>query len=268
MASVYDSNDYKLFLRDWLHDRPKNGRGEARQIAQRLNISTTLVSQVLNGDKHFTMESASDLVDYLALTDREGDHFLLLVDFARAGSHRLKARLKRRIEQSRESARELANRMKSDRNLTDAQSAVYYSHWVYTGITNFVATEPRATAEGLAERLQIPAEIARKVLAFLLESGILVNQSGRLEMGVKNFHIGADSPLVIKHHQNWRIKGFQHMPYTNSRNLFFTAPMSLSQEVADRVRDELPNFIEKIVSWVGPSPSETVRCLNLDWFEY
>lgn len=58
------------------------------------------------------------------------------------------------------------------------------------------------------------------------------------------------------------------MPYVDNKNLFFTMPMSLSEEVADKVREDLPAYIEKIAKWVGPSPSQVVRCLNIDWFEY
>jgi hypothetical protein len=31
---------------------------------------------------------------------------------------------------------------------------------------------------------------------------------------------------------------------------------------------ELPEFIDKVVKMVRPSPSEVVRCLNIDYFEY
>lgn len=33
--------------------------------------------------------------------------------------------------------------------------------------------------------------------------------------------------------------------------------------MAQKIRAELPAFLEKIVSWVGPSESEVVRCLNI-----
>jgi hypothetical protein len=32
-----------------------------------------------------------------------------------------------------------------------------------------------------------------------------------MEVGPKLTHVGADSPFVIKHHQNWRLKGFNQM---------------------------------------------------------
>ena len=268
MESVFESRDYKAFLKAWIEARPRAGRGESRRIAAKLGVSTTLVSQVINGDKNFTMEAASDLCDHLALSDRETDHFLLLVDHARAGSHGLRQRIKRRIDASREAARKLSERVERDRDLSETEAAVYYSHWIYTGLTNWIATQPHASVDQIAERLKMPPQMVAKVLSFLVESGILVNKGGSFDIGVKRTYIGADSPLVVKHHQNWRLQGFNRMPFTDKQNVFYTFPMSLSAEVADRIRADLPAYVEKLTKWIVPSPSEVVRCLNIDWFEY
>ncbi len=268
MISVFEFKSYKEFLREWIRGRPKNGRGESRRIAARLGLSTTLISQVLNGDKHFTAEAASDLCEYLGLSEKEADQFLLLVDHARAGSHGLRSRLMRKIEKAQADAKKLSERMEDDRSLTDAEAAVYYSHWVYTGVTHLIACEPRLSYEQMSERLQLPMHMITRVMNFLLNSGLIVNRGGSLEMGLKHIHVGAESPLVAKHHLNWRLRAFDRMPHSRDNDLFLTAPMSLSREVADRIRADLPSYIEKIVKWVGPSPSEVVRCLNIDWFDY
>lgn len=268
MVSVYETTDYKVFLRGWLGARPKGGHGEGRRIAEKLGISTTLVSQVINGDKHFTMEAASDLCDHLGLSEREADHFLLLIDYARSGSIGLKKRIEKRIEESREAAMALAERFKRSRELEPAEAAIYYSHWSYTGITNWIATRPEASVDEIAKHLRLPEAMVARVIAFLVETGILLNRGGQYEIGPKSTYTGPDSPLVVKHHQNWRIQGFNRMPYKSNKDFFFTSAMSLSEEVAERIRAELPDFVEKIHSLVGPSPSEVVRCLNIDWFEY
>src|SRR5262249_23613292 len=147
-----------------------------------------------------------------------------------------------------------------------------YSSWVYSGIFNLAATAAHSgqmTPEDIAERLKMPLAVIRKVISFLLETGILVSRSGQYEPGAKQTWIGADSPLVDKHHQNWRLPAINQMPYADEKkNLFFTGPMSLSSADADRIRADLPNYISKINSWVGPSASQVVRCLNIDFFEY
>ena len=267
--SVYETLDYKQFLRDWVTSRPQNGRGEYRRLAEILGISPTLVSQVVKGDKNFSMEHAVEVADFMGLGERETEQFLLLVEFARAGSHRYRERLRQRIVKAQASAQKLSERLDRDRELSDAESAQYYASWAYTAITHLIACDPHYDVDRLAQRLHLPRASVARILGFLVESRILIGDPTQgYSIGAKHTHIGADSPLVIKHHQNWRLAGFQKMNFASDKELFYTAPMSLSESVADRVRQELPMFIEKLVKWVGPSPSETVRCLNIDWFEY
>ncbi len=237
-------------------------------MAEVLSVSTTLISQVVNGEKHFSMENANSLSEHLALNDREADFFLLLVEHARAGTHGYERRLSRRIISAREAALKLNDRLKNDRNLTAVETATYYSDWTFTATTNFIACEPLTDVESLAARLQISRAQAARVLEFLLDSGILVRRDAALDIGAKHTFLQRESPFVSKHHQNWRLQGFQQMNHQRTDDFFFTAPISLSRETALQIRKELPNFVEKMMNWVGPSPSELVRCLNIDFFDY
>ncbi|CAN5599323.1 hypothetical protein BH10BDE1_BH10BDE1_20370 [soil metagenome] len=267
--SIFETDDYKAFIRGWVADRASGGRGQYRQMAAAIGVSTTLVSQVVNGEKHFSMENSVDLAEFMALGERESEHFLLLVEFGRAGSHRYQERLKKRIAKAKQSAQTLSERLEKDRALTDHESATYYSNWSYTAITHLIACDPMLSLDALAERLHLPRAVIAKTFSFLIDTRLVVPRAGGgHEVGPKLTHIGADSPLVIKHHQNWRLKGMNQMVFKGDTDLFYTAPMSLSRETAAQIRAELPSFIEKIIKWVGPSPSETVRCLNIDWFEY
>lgn len=51
-------------------------------------------------------------------------------------------------------------------------------------------------------------------------------------------------------------------------DLFYTCPMSLSKTDAELIRQKLLATIEEAVKILGPSPSETTQCLNIDWFEF
>jgi len=106
------------------------------------------------------------------------------------------------------------------------------------------------------------------VIDFLLQNNLCVIKDGLLDVGPQQTHIGPTSPFVSKHHQNWRLHGISKMVETSERNLFFTSPMSLSRETADEIRPKILSFIEEIRKLIRPSPSEIVRCLNIDWFEY
>jgi uncharacterized protein (TIGR02147 family) len=266
--NIFEASDYKQFLRKWVTDKPGGGRGEYRRMAESLRVSTTLISQVINGDKHFSLELAHELCAFLALNEREADFFLLLVEYSRAGSHGYKARLKTRIERTRDDALALAKRVQSERDLSAAESAIMFSHWTYSAVINLIACDPHLTTELLAARLKAPVSLLVQVMDFLERAGILIRTKNTWEIGPKHFHLRKDSPLVVKHHQNWRLQGFNTMPYQNETDMFYTAPMSMSEETAEQIRRELLTTIERVNKWVVPSPSKTVRCLNVDWFAY
>jgi len=267
--NIYEYRDYKAFFTDRLHSMPKKGRGEYRKWALHLGVSTTLISQIFKGDKHLNLEMASDLADLIGLTAQETDYFFLLVELARAGSERLKQKIERRVKESQDRAQKLSERLPQDVQLTEEQKLIFYSSWLYTGSWVSSARPDVQSAEDLARVLNQPRASVQKVLQFLLESGLCVVKGGNLDVGPMRTHIASDSPLVSKHHQNWRLRAMEKMAtHEEARDLFYSAPMALNEEVAARVRAELPAFIEKINKWVVPAPSEIVRCLNIDWFEY
>lgn len=268
MMSIFEFSDYRAFLRGWIKARPKNGRGELRRMADALNVNPSLLSQALSGSKSLSLEMAAELAEYLSLTDKESDYFLTLVEFERAGSVKLRKHLKARIEAAQKEASRIAGRVHVDRELSNETKSIYYSSWVYTGIRNLVAVKGFGDIAHLSARLQLPKAAVSRAVEFLLEHGLCRMEKGQLTYGPAWTHIPADSPLVVKHHHNWRLRALTKMDDPSEENLFFTGPMSLSAEAAESVRKLLPGWIEKVQKIAGPSTSETVRCLNIDWFEY
>jgi uncharacterized protein (TIGR02147 family) len=266
--NIFEYTDYKPYFLAWVAERPKRGRGEFRRLATHLGVSTTMISQVFSGEKHLSMEMASELAEYIGLNDSETDFLFLLLSFQRAGNHRLKAKLEKRIKAAQQKAQLLSQRLVKDKELSESDKAAFYSSWVYSGVRNLCAVPEFRSVEAIAEKLHLPRGQIQKVIDFLGSSGLCVIENGEIRVGPQRTHIGSDSLLTPRHHQNWRIQGFSKMVYSDDENLFYTGPMSLSYETAARVRAELPAFIEKINKWIVPSPSETVRCLNVDWFEY
>ncbi len=120
----------------------------------------------------------------------------------------------------------------------------------------------------LSVRLKVNKSKIQKIIQFLLDQQLLINQDGKLKVGPQKTHLENTSPWIVKHHHNWRIKAMEAMQNSEEQDLFYSAPMSLSSEVAEQVRQQLPEFIKQIINQVGPSKSEVVRFLCIDWFEY
>jgi uncharacterized protein (TIGR02147 family) len=268
MTSVFDFTDYRIFLRTHLAQLPKKGHGVLSQWAKTLNVSTTLISQILSGGKSLNLEVAMGLAQLLELSPKEVDHFLLLVEFERAGTKTLQIYFKKKIEESQAASRQLKNRIEDVEDLSPEVKAHYYASWVYSAIRNLVAAEPHASLDELAKRLKISRLSALEATEFLQKNGLLVTEKNGWSIGPRSIYLTSDSPLVNKHHQNWRIKSLQTMDAKHEEDLFFTSPMSLSKSVAAQLRKDLVDLIQEARKKAGPSEPETVRCLNIDWFEY
>lgn len=268
MTDIFATRDYKAFIKAWLQAQPREGRGLLSRIAEKTGLSPGMMTHVLNGDRHFSPEAANEVAAFMSLNEEETDYFLLLVNYERAGTHALRERLKRKIISEQKKANELSKRMKPEHTLPETAKALFYSHWIYTGIRNMTACEAFKDVDKIASHLQVSRATAQRVIEFLLKNNLCVVKNGRLDVGPQVTHIGNETTLVSKHHQNWRLHGLTKMLEPNDKNVFFTSPISLSRETADVIRNKIPTFIEEIRNLVGPSPSEVVRCLNIDWFEY
>lgn len=266
--SIFDFDDYKAFYKSWVENQPKQGHGEYRRLASAMNISSTMVSQVFKGDKHLSLEMAAEMAEYLSLTDEEAEYFILLVDFAKAGSYKLKKRFEKQVKAKRDHFKKLENRVKKNVELSDDTKAVYYSSWIYSGIRLLTDIPGADNAQVISEKLNLPRNQVQKVLDFLVSHDLVAQKNGKYTMGPTRIFLGSSNHLVARHHQNWRLQGFQKMIQSGEDNFFYTAPMVLSHEAAAKIRQELPSFVEGIVKVVQASSSEEGRCLNIDWFEY
>jgi uncharacterized protein (TIGR02147 family) len=273
MLRIFDYHDYKAFVIAKQRAASKGGRGEFQKISKACKMHPTLVSQVFRGDRDLSLEQAYDLCAHLVLDERETDYFIRLVSYARCGTERAKRFMRVQIDRIREDAAQEASRVdarvKARKILKDEERAIFYSSWVYSAVRNASALPDCPSVESIAERLHLPNRLVEQVVRFLLENGLCVEKDGRLTWGPQSTHLSSESPLVSRHHANWRTRGLERMDRVDrSRELFFTSPMSLSADDVVWVRTQLLDLIEVLSKRVKDSPSETLACLNIDWFGF
>jgi uncharacterized protein (TIGR02147 family) len=95
--NIYEFNDYKEYLKSWIALQPKQGRGLIRKMADHLRVSSAMLSHILSGEKHFSIEAANDLAAFIGLDENESEFFLLLVLHAKAGSFALRERFRKKF---------------------------------------------------------------------------------------------------------------------------------------------------------------------------
>lgn len=268
MVSIYQFDSYKKYFNSWVSQQPKKGHGEYRRLSLALSVSTTMVSQIFNSEKDLSLEMACEMTEYLLLNDDEADYFLLLVELSKAGSAKLSSRLQKQIKDRQEKAKKLENRFKTVTTLDDQAKQIYYSSWIYPAIRLLTDISEVNSAEQISQRLSLPKNQIIKALDYLIKNQIVVQKAGKLSMGPAHTYLNPSDPLANRHLHNWRQLAFQKMTFSNDENFFYTGQYALSKEVAVEIRKQLPDFIESILKLVKPSKSETVQCLNIDYFEY
>ena len=263
---VFDYEDYRLFLKDWIAARPKGGRGILGQWAASLSVHSTHLSHVLAGKKDLSIETAHQLATLIGLTESEQDHFFLLVLEARAGTASLRTSLKRKIEKSRKQANKIPSRLDVKSEIPPEAKTIFYSSWIYSAIKNLLALRKFESVDSIADSLGISKEVAESAIQFMLDHGICRRDGSLLVPGNSRTHIGPDSPLLNQHLRNWRNLALHNMNQAADGEIYFSFPMNLSKKDVDKIREELLKVIERVNGIVGPSPSETVQCLNIDFF--
>jgi len=264
--SIYEFNNYKKFLMSRVRERPSLGRGELSKIAQKLGTSSVAISQVVRGDRNFTHEQALEVAEYLELGELETEYFLLLVLLERAGTFKLKRKLNDQLEAVRKRAQTLKSRVPHHQEMDSNARSEFYSHWYYSGIRLLSSIGDYQSIETIAKRMSLSENRVREVVEFLLRYGLCVEKDGQIQMGPRMTHLEASSPLVTRHHSNWRLKGIENMDGLEPEELFYTGPMTISLASMKIIRKELLTTIENIAREVSSSPSEQLACLNIDWF--
>ncbi len=264
---IFEYDDYKKWVIAKIDFLANKGRGQYSRIAEHLNTSPTIVTQVFKGDRELTPEQALLLAKYFALSKSESRFFILLVNFARAGSHLYRESLREEIIEERKRSQEIRNRVPQDIILTEEVKAILYSNWYYLAIWSLSAIEGFDDLEVICKRINLSKAKGREALDFLLKYSLVkYDEENKLRVGHTLLHLDANSPQIARHHQNWRLQAFSRYEAPMAEDAFYTAPITLSRSDAKKLRTSILKFISQTGELVKDSPSEELFCLCIDWF--
>lgn len=263
---LYDYKSYKQYLMDWLEQSPAQGRGQRKIMAEAIGCQTPFVTQVLGGDYHLSPEQAEACARWLHLNLSETEYFLLLVLRARAGTKGLEDLLDRQLQERREQESQLKNRLKIADGLTMEDQIVYYSSWLYPAIHMALMNPQLQSLDSLNDHFKIPTAKLMAILAFLSEKKLVRLRAGKYEVIKPALHLGAESPLLPKHHTNWRLRAIQSIEDRQVGTFHFSAAMSISRQDYDWIATRLAQTLEELVDRVKNSGDEKLAAMNFDLF--
>lgn len=268
MISIFEAESYKSFVEQLIASMPRKGRGQFSKIAEHLGLHPTRVSQIFKGELHLTADQAQSLTKFFGLSALDSEYFVTLVLRDRAETKDLRALFEGQLERMQVKSRQIINRVPRDLVMTSEQKAEFYSSWFYSAIRLATSMEGTHDVNSLSEFFGMDRARVQQVLEFLLQTGLCVIKEGRIQMGAKTTHLEQTSPLVLRHHSNWRVRALNRHEALTESELAYTCPVSLHHEDMLAVREMLSQVIEKFLKRVTASePADTLACLNVDWFK-
>jgi uncharacterized protein (TIGR02147 family) len=263
---IYDFRDYKAYLKYWVAQKPGKGRGLQTQMANKIDCQTGYVSQVLNTGANFSLEQAEGINQFIGHTYEEGHFFILLVELSRAGTVDLKKRFQNEIDKILNQRLILKDRVDIKKSLEPVDQATYYSSWYFAAIHVAISIPSLQTREALMKYLGLSGETVNEALSFLTSVGLLDKKGDHYTQGVARLFLGKDSPMIKKHHTNWRMRAIHSLDVSLDKNLHFSTVVSLSQDDLLAIKEKLVKAIEDTRAIIRESKEEKVCCFSLDFF--
>jgi uncharacterized protein (TIGR02147 family) len=266
ILNIFEFAEYRPFIRAWLEDAKALKTSNLTRLAEVAQVHPTFLSHVLGGTKELSLEQAALISEHLGLTKLEQEYFFATIHLDRAGNSKLKRYWEEKKKEIESEKNRLSQRFEKHSELSNEQRAIFYSSWIYAAVWSSTAIEHGQTLNQISERFRLTRTKTEEILSFLAQTGLCRESAGLFCIGDTHIHIPNESPLVVKHHTNWRMKSIQKMDTRDNVELFFTSPMSISKKDFELIREKLTAAIKDIVDVAKDSPAEEIVCLNIDFF--
>jgi uncharacterized protein (TIGR02147 family) len=262
--SVYDVEDYKKYL--LLMEEQWSGRGMRTDLARALGCQPAYISQVLNGDRHLSLEQSEAATAFFGHSREEAHYFLLLVQFARAGTVPLRDYFRRQLDEHRDQHTDLKTRLGVAQTLTGEDQAAYYSAWYYPAIHVALTIPELQNAAKLAAYFGLDLEKVMEILEFMVATGLATREGNRYQIGTARIHLGKDSKLIANYHSHWRMRAIQSFDRSTQDDLHYSSVVTMSREDFWKLKEQLIASISDAKSVIRESPAEAVYVFNVDLF--
>lgn len=261
---LWNYHDYRKYIHSVISNSPNQGHGMISLFAKKMGCRPSYVTQVINGKCNLSAEQSYELSMFLKHSDEETDYFSLLVQLARAGTPSLQIRLRKKIQSMRESNLSLSKQAKSKGDVSKEFAQVYYSNWIYSAVHILATIPAHATEKGMARYLGVSIKQIRSILLLLTSAGLIRKENEKIKVTNANFFLSSSSPLILNHHQNWRIKVMESMKPASLQEVHLSTVLSMSKDDIEKLRTMTIDFIQKFRKQAKESKEEELVVLFLD----
>ncbi|RYG27571.1 DUF4423 domain-containing protein [bacterium] len=123
------------------------------------------------------------------------------------------------------------------------------------------------TPKAIAEHLGVSLDRIQYYLAFLTQYGLVDLNEGRYKMTKKFVHLEPGSPLVAKHHANWRMRVLQSLEQGCDNDLHYSSVFTVSSKDIQSIKELLREALREANKKMSDSAEEELYGMSLDVFK-
>jgi hypothetical protein len=120
--------------------------------------------------------------------------------------------------------------------------------------------------QSLASRLKLDSQLVVKMVDFLVQAGMLIEEQGQLRIGTVRMHLDQESPYISQLHTQWRLKAIESLRAARPEDLHYSSVVTVSLRDAVEIKNLLITQIDKVKGIVRASQDEDAFALSLDFF--
>lgn len=268
MKSLFQYQDYKEFLNDKLDQLNDGGRGSRARLSRAVGCQTAYTAQVLRGASQFSLEQGESINVFLGHTEDEGHYFLLLLQLAKAGTSALRNRFLKQVESLQDTKLTLKSRLAASDSLAEKEQFIYYSSWLYGAVHALASIPGFQSVESISKRLGIDLRMTNEIVEFLTKAELLVRtKTGALELGRGQIHLSSESPMIARHHLNWRLQAMQSIERNPRQGLHYSSVVSISKSDGENIKEKFIAFLKELKTEIRQSKEEEIFNISLDFFQ-
>ena len=264
-ATVFEFTHYKPYLAQAL-DTSGEKRGARSRLARALGCGSAFVSQVLQGEAHFSLEHGILIQEFLKHDEAEAHFFMLLLQKDRAGTSRLAQYFEKQLEDIRQRRQSISERVGQSDRLSEAEQVTYYSHWYFAAVHVLTSIPTLVSKADYARALGLSVATVSRALDFLVSAGLVLFENGGWRISSKRIHLEKNSPMIARHHANWRWQAIQSLEEPHHDDLHFSGVWTLGRQDIQKIREILLQAIERTEPVLRAAPEEVGYGIGIDFF--
>jgi len=265
MHPIFEYLDYRDLLKDAFEqrkaERPLYGY---RMLAEELGQDTSNIFRILQKDAHLPARCQSRAIEFLGLSGRSAEFFVLLIAYARERNTEARQEI---LEKA------MALRDVESRQLAAKESAYFRDWWVVAVRSLLEVVEGRSQASLLGSRLrpQVAEAEIDNALDLLLELGLVKKaSSGRLSLSEAHLNAGGEAMTQA-------VRGFQRQilslasesleRFPKDQRDLSTLTFAVNSSTFSEIREMLKEFRQQLQKRVEDSPHpDRVMQLSIAFF--